>query len=97
MTLPNKLPVGWSLIAIGDNKMPSDFNKAISVTPPVQGVIPVNVTTLWTWDSAQMNWYFYAPSLDANGGLANYISGKNFLDFGGKTLTPTTGFWVNKP
>ncbi len=56
-----------------------------------------NITTLWAWDSAAANWYFYAPSLDANAGLTNYITGKGYLDFGVKTLTPTTGFWVNKP
>ncbi len=96
-TPPNKLPMGWSLIAIGDNKTPSDFNKAISISPPAIGTIPLNITTLWAWDSTAANWYFYAPSLEANGGLTNYISGKGYLDFGIKTLTPTTGFWVNKP
>ncbi len=96
-TPPNRLPAGWSLIATGDNKTPSDFNKSLGVTPPAQGVIPVNITTLWAWDSAAAKWYFYAPSLDSAGTLETYISGKNYLDFGVKTLTPTTGFWVNKP
>lgn len=94
---PNKLPQGWSLIATGDNKTPSDFNKAVGVSPPSPGVIPVNLTTLWTWDSGLSNWYFYAPSLDSNGTLASYITSKNYLNFGANTLTPTTGFWVNHP
>ncbi len=97
LTPPNKLPTGWSLIAIGDNKTPSNFNKALGITPPAQGVIPVNITTLWAWDSTAANWYFYAPVLDSAGTLQSYITSKNYLDFGVKTLTPTTGFWVNKP
>jgi len=88
---------GWNLIAIGDAKTPSAFNKALSVEPPSPGVIPVNLTTLWTWDATQLNWYFYAPSLEANGGLAAYITSKSYLNFDTKTLGATTGFWVNKP
>ncbi len=94
---PNKLPTGWSLISIGDNQTPSNFNKAVGISPSAEGAIPLNITTLWAWDSTAANWYFYAPSLEANGGLTNYISGKGYLDFATKTLTPTTGFWVNKP
>ncbi len=99
LTPPNKLPMGWSLIATGDNKTPSAFNRALSVTHPAQGVIPVNVTTLWAWDSALSNWYFYAPSLESSGGLAAYITSKGYLDFTahGKTLGQGVGFWVNKP
>ena len=88
---------GWNLIAIGDGKTPSAFNKALSVEPPSPGVIPVNLTTLWAWDAGLLNWYFYAPSLEANGGLAAYITSKSYLNFDTKTLGATTGFWVNKP
>lgn len=88
---------GWSLIAIGDNKTPRTFNNALSLTPPAAGDIPPNVTTLWAWDAVQANWYFYAPSLDANGTLSGYITGKSFLDFGSKVLDPAMGFWANKP
>ena len=99
-TPPNKLPAGWSLIAIGENKTPSDFNKALSVTPSSQGVIPDNLNTLWAWDAGQSNWYFYAPSLEAQGGTAlpGYITSKGYLDFtaNNKTLGPGVGFWVNK-
>ena len=88
---------GWNLIATGDNKTPSAFNKAIGLTPPAAGDIPLNLTTLWAWDAVLANWYFYAPSLEKSGGLSSYIQSKSYLDFGTKTLTPTTGFWVNKP
>jgi uncharacterized repeat protein (TIGR02543 family) len=95
----NKLISGWNLIATGDNLTPSLFNQGLSNPPPSTGVIPLNITTLWAWDSGLSNWYFYSPSLEVNGGLANYISTKNYLDFTvkGKTLDSTTGFWVNKP
>jgi hypothetical protein len=90
---------GWNLIAIGDNKTPRQFNQLLSATPPSPRAIPLNLTTLWAWDAVQTNWYFYAPSLDAKGGtaLTDYITTKGYLDFGAKTLDPTTGFWVNHP
>jgi hypothetical protein len=84
---------GWNLIAIGDNKTPSQFNALVGATTPL--------TTLWAWDAAQANWYFYAPSLEAKGGtaLTDYITSKVYLDFtaNSKTLGPGAGFWVNKP
>ena len=85
------------MFATGDNPTPSEFNLRLSVIPPAQGTIPLNLTTLWAWDSALGGWYFYAPGLEVTGGLVNYISSKNYLDFGNKTLAPATGFWVNKP
>ncbi|TSA13333.1 MAG: hypothetical protein D4R74_10000, partial [Betaproteobacteria bacterium] len=80
---------GWNLIAIGDNKTPSQFNALASTVTPF--------TTMWAWDAAQLNWYFYAPSLDGAGTLSTYISSKGYLNFGTKVLDPATGFWVNKP
>jgi hypothetical protein len=55
------------------------------------------VTTLWAWDAIGSAWYFYSPSLDANGGLSTYITAKGYLGFDTKTLGNGTGFWVNKP
>jgi hypothetical protein len=93
----NKLMAGWNLIANGDNISPSTFNHDLSLMPPAPGATPINVTTLWAWDSTLGNWYFYAPSLEANGGLPNYIASKKYLDFAVKALDPTMGFWVNRP
>jgi hypothetical protein len=47
-----------------------------------------DITTLWAWDNPLSQWYFYAPSLDKNGTLQSYITGKSYLDFAqkGKTL-----------
>lgn len=90
---------GWNLTAIGENSSPSAFNKALSPTQPAAGETPTNLTTLWAWDAARVNWYFYAPSLEANGNLSSYIATKGYLDFtsNGRTLGPGVGFWVNKP
>ena len=92
------LASGWSLLATGDRPTPSAFNRLInnSDTPPSPGVVPVSVTTLWAWDPTRANWYFYAPSLEANGGLSAYITSKTYLNFGEGVLEPTAGFWVNK-
>lgn len=92
---------GWHLIATGETQTPSAFNTAISVTPPTVGAVPQNITTLWAWDSALSKWYFYAPSLQAQGAnaLSDYISANGYLDFtqASKTLGSGVGFWVNKP
>ncbi len=94
----NTLPTGWSLIAIGDNKTPAAFANTIAVNPPVAGTtVATSLTTLWAWDAALAGWYFFAPSLVNAGTQAGYITSKGYLDFATKTLTPTTGFWVNKP
>ena len=95
------LPSGWHLISIGSTRTPSGFNMDMSMTPPTAGVVPKNITTLWMWDNAQSKWYFYAPTLEAQGGtaLSDYISSHGYLDFtaANKTLGAGVGFWVNKP
>jgi hypothetical protein len=92
------LAPGWSLISIGDNKTPTEFNAALSATPPtIASSLPSNVTTLWAWDAQATNWMFFAPSLVNNGTLSSYINSKSYLAFGTKTLSPAMGFWVNKP
>jgi hypothetical protein len=92
---------GWSMVSVGQNTTPSVFNTALSSTPPATGTIPTNLTSLWAWDNAQGNWFFYAPSLEAQGdtALADYNSSKGYRDFNAtsKTLGPGMGFWVNKP
>jgi len=79
---------GWNLVATGNAVTPAAFNQSLGATP---------LTTLWAWNNASSQWYFYAPSLDAQGTLSGYVSAKGYLDFGGKTLDRGTGFWVNKP
>jgi hypothetical protein len=91
------LTPGWSLIATGEAQTASAFNKAIGSTPPADGVIPINLTSLWAWQNSGQRWYFYAPSLEANAGLEAYLSEKNYLDFGSMRFAPTMGFWVSRP
>jgi hypothetical protein len=95
----------WSLIATGDNPTPTQFDAAISTfeaVPPAAGSSNVytNLTTLWAWDAAKTSWYFWAPALVNNGGLAAYLTSKGYLDFAsmpsGK-MSQSTGFWVNVP
>ncbi|MSP98478.1 MAG: hypothetical protein EXR29_14925 [Betaproteobacteria bacterium] len=90
-------PTWYRLIATGDNKTPTQFNIALSTTPPAAGVIPLDITKLWAWDAAQSRWFFYSPSLEKSGELPAYIASRSYLDFGTRVLDPATGFWVNKP
>ncbi|MCX7178675.1 MAG: DUF1566 domain-containing protein [Proteobacteria bacterium] len=92
---------GWHLISTGSTKTPSGFNTDMSMSPPTAGMVPQNFATLWAWDSAQSKWYFYSPSLEAQGGTAlpDYISSRGYRDFtsANKSLEAGVGFWVNKP
>ncbi len=95
------LIVGWNLVTTADDISPADLNLKLSTTPPgLDTGIPNNFTTLWTWDNTTSKWYFYSPSLDAQGGtvMSDYITSKGFLDFAqnNKTLGKGIGFWVNK-
>ena len=94
----SSLSTGWNLVATANAITPQDFNISLSTTPPTVGQVPVNVTSLWAWDSAQSQWYFYAPSLDATA-LAQYIQGQGYRDFGtaSKTVGNGAGFWVRRP
>ncbi len=92
---------GWNLVAHGADVSAPAFNISLSATPPIPGVVPQNFKTLWAWDSVAQDWYFYAPSLDAQGGtsLKDYITANRYLDFftANKALGIGTGFWVNLP
>ena len=96
-SLRSTLRSGWSLVSIGDNKTPGDFNRTLSALSQPAGNIPLNTTSLWAWDNPSGKWFFYAPSLDAAGSLTAFNQGSNYLDFGARSLSPRTSFWVNKP
>ncbi|MFM9967939.1 MAG: M23 family metallopeptidase [Burkholderiales bacterium] len=86
------LTAGWNLVATGANVTPSAFRQSLSGP---------QIITLWAWDNALAKWYFYAPTLEAQGGgaLNNYIASRGYLDFttAGKTLGNGVGFWLNRP
>ncbi len=90
------LEKGWNLVASGRDLSPSSLNVAFKAS-----LSGADVTTLWAWDNVRSNWYFYAPSLEVQGGtaLSGYIASKSYLDFNAnnKTLGNGTGFWVNRP
>ena len=90
-------PTGWNLIAVGDSPTPSGLCSALLMSPPTPGATTVNPSHLWAWDTARSKWFFYAPTLDSNGTLTNYISSKGYLGFDKKTLSPNKGYWINKP
>ena len=93
ITTSVNLAKGWNLVATGNDITPSVFDSNLKASLPGTGV-----TSLWAWDNPTAKWYFFAPSLAAQSGsaLSNYIAGKGYLDFGGKTLGNGTGFWVNR-
>jgi len=90
------LTPGWSLIATGEAQTASAFNRAIGSTPPAPNTIPINLTSLWAWQNSAQRWYFYAPSLEASGGLSAYLNEMRYLDFANNSFAPTSGFWVNR-
>ena len=101
------LSSGWSLISTGDVPTPTQFNALIATgspaTPPAAGNLDVNLTALWAWNATKQKWYFWAPSLVNSGELITFIGSKGYLDFSSSssqpvgTISPTTGFWVNRP
>jgi hypothetical protein len=94
------LAMGWNLVSTADDISPADLNRKLSDAPPGMNGTPNNFTTLWAWDGPSAKWYFYSPSLDAQGGtvLSDYIASKGYLDFNqaNKTLGKGIGFWINK-
>jgi len=91
---------GWNLVAQGVSSTPADFNQSLSDLPPVPDNLPASFISLWAWDNLKGAWYFYAPTLAAQGGTAlkDYADAKGYLDFAtqGKTLGLDTGFWINR-
>jgi hypothetical protein len=89
------LVAGWNLAATGSDISASAFNTKLKAS-----LLGIGVTTLWAWDNPSSRWYFYAPSLEAQGGtaLSSYIASKGYLDFttANKTLGNGVGFWVNR-
>ncbi len=95
---PEPLMSGWNLIAISSVWTPSQFNAHLA--PSSEG-FPQAFKTLWAWDNSRATWYFYAPTLEAQGGrvLSDYATSKGYLDFAdeGKVLGSQTGIWVDMP
>jgi hypothetical protein len=95
----SNLVSGWNLVATADDVLPAAFNLSLSTSAVTPGTVPLNLTSLWAWDSSAARWLFYAPSLQGSAELASYLAGNGYLDFtqANKTLGNGTGFWVKKP
>ena len=76
----------WNLVSTAANVTPGQFSASIA---------PFTATTIWAWDPATSGWYFYAPSLVANGTLDSYITSKGYKNFT-VPLADGLGFWVNR-
>jgi len=96
-------PSGFNLLAVGKPVTPTQFNNTMAQIPAtVYGPMAANFVSLWTWDTQQGLWSFYAPSLHASGGMAavkDYASAKGYLNFSdpSKRIEVGSGFWVNRP
>lgn len=84
------LPTGWSLVgndAGNDVDAVSVFGNATSPTASSS-----LITTVWSWDSTNGRWNFYAPSMTV-AGLSTYASSKGYGVL--TTISKGEGFWVN--
>ncbi|MDD5029979.1 MAG: CAP domain-containing protein [Rhodoferax sp.] len=81
-TLPQSLPIGWSLLGVGGEAVtPAAFDKALPVGAfsghslcltecwnVSNGLAATpSIKTLWSWDAAANQWRFFAPSLALQG------------------------------
>lgn len=81
---------GWNLLATGEALSPAQLNAKLGGTAEAP-----SFSTMWAWNSTSHQWYFNAPTLVASGGLATYIEGRGYLDFGSLTTGNGLGFWLN--
>lgn len=75
---------GWNLVGNGSD-VPITVATTFSDTN--------GFTTVWKWIAAQSAWAFYAPSLAAQGTLADYVASKGYQPL--TTIAGGEGFWVN--
>ena len=91
--LAGRLRKGWNLLSLGAADTPQQVNTAAGQA--------VAMESLWAWDALRNTWFFYAPSLDVQGGtaLVDYVGSQGFRDFTGsaQTLGGGVGFWVKVP
>lgn len=100
-TVVSLLEPGWNLVSFGEAISASQFSSQLSQASTTAGSVTKTPAALWAWDSEKSKWYFYAAALDAQGGTAlqDFSESAGYMDFAasGKSLTPSTGFWVNIP
>jgi hypothetical protein len=92
------LSAGWNLVTTGAAQTPAALNSTLSANIPSGSS---GFSSVWAWDTTTGGYYFYAPSLQTQGGnsLLDYIRSHGYLDFtaASRSLTPGAGFWVYMP
>jgi pimeloyl-ACP methyl ester carboxylesterase len=83
VSYPLNLSAGWNLLG-----------NSLANTLDVKALFGAqsNVTSVWRWNAPTKTWEFYSPSLDADGGLANYAQSKGYGVL--TSLKPGDGYWV---
>lgn len=84
------LSSGWNLVGndAGTNVDPiAVFGNADAKT-----ALSATVSTVWTWDAANLQWNFFAPSMSASA-LSSYAGSKGYGVL--TTIKKGDGFWVN--
>lgn len=90
MAQGHSLAAGWSIVG---NDSGRDVNPVAvfgNATTPTS--ISAAVTSIWTWDTAQAKWAFFAPSLTASE-LTAYAASKGYGVM--VAIEKGAGFWVN--
>lgn len=84
--------LGWNLAGGANNQTVSQFVETLNQSLATSGK---QVSTVWTWDSANTKWRFYAPALAAQGGtaLADNRTSKGYAVL--TSVTALEGVWVN--
>ncbi|OIN90947.1 MAG: hypothetical protein AUJ20_12775 [Comamonadaceae bacterium CG1_02_60_18] len=82
-TVSMTIPPGWNLLGNGQDQ-PLVVKERFGD--------PLNVTTVWKWDTVKPGWQFYAPSMSV-AALQTYATAKGYDVLG--TINPGEGFWVN--
>jgi len=93
MLAEGDLQLGWNLMGSADGKSASQLNQGLSGGLNAAGKA---IVTAWAWDVSKMQWKFFAPALEAQGGtaLSDYIGSKGYLPFGA-ALSAAEGYWLN--
>jgi alpha-tubulin suppressor-like RCC1 family protein len=89
----------WTLNALGDSATPNAIGNLMAALVSAAGGKDTDPISVWAWNEPLAKWYFFSPSLYRDGSLAAHIQSNGYLDFvaSNKSLSPGTGFWINRP
>jgi hypothetical protein len=81
---------GWNLVGNDSGADVNSVNVFGDTSTP--NAISPQVTSIWSWDSLNSRWNFYAPNMTATA-LSSYASSKGYGVL--STIPKGEGFWVN--